>query len=148
MKANTLYRLATSPRDYARCHAMLREQTGSDTPLQFPTVMAFEGEELVGFLGTHPSEHAIVAGPLVMMPGKRSIFRWRRYVEAYENVLMAAGVHIYLTSVSEKDEDYLKVLDQIVAAGGGRIYARTNGEVVYLRDLRGTGAEPKVEAAA
>ena len=88
----TTYRLATSPRDYTRCRALMREFV-EPVALSFPTVMAERDGVLLGFLATQPRKEAVIAGPLMLRD--RSPFVTLRLLEAYDNVMRAAGITAY-----------------------------------------------------
>lgn len=85
----THYRLATCPVDYRKCRALMPEPV----PLSFPTVMAERNGQVVGFLATQPKKDAVVAGPLWLR--ERAPFVTLRLLEAYDNVMRAAGIAAY-----------------------------------------------------
>lgn len=93
----TTYRLATSPADYKRCQAFMREHQ-PPVPLSFPTVMAERDGEMVGLLSTHTKHGAVVAGPLVLRKGHG--ITMIRLIEAYDTVMWRAGVRSYHFHVS------------------------------------------------
>lgn len=107
---DTVYRLATSPRDYARCHALMRAQ-GPDVGLTFPTVFAERGTQVVGLLGTRPSDKAVIAGPMVLSPDvSRANILAMRLGEAYEEVLRRAGVTVYHLHVASGQRAWADIL--------------------------------------
>ena len=88
----TTYRLAVGPADYKRCRALMAEFQ-EPVPLSFPTVLAERDGHLIGFLATQPRKEAVVAGPLMLR--ERSPFVTLRLLEAYDNVMRAAGIAAY-----------------------------------------------------
>jgi len=95
----TTYRLATQPDDYDTCRLFVPGKFG------FPTILAERDGELLGFLGTHPRDDAVVVGPIFVREDKRGTgFIALRLIESYEKVLHAAGVSEYLLSADPEDE--------------------------------------------
>ena len=130
---DTVYRLAHSPKDYAACRALLREQ-GEDVRLSFPTVMAEREGAVVGFCATQPRKDAVVAGPLVVAkdlprPGITII----RLGEAYENVMRAAGVKVYWFHVEPHMTEWADILKRV----GFEPYAEDAAGVRFRRVLHG-----------
>lgn len=109
---DTFYRLAHSPKDYAACRSLLREQ-GEDVALSFPTVLAERDGKIIGFVSTRPRKDMVVAGPLVVSkaitrPGMVII----RLGEAYEAVMKKAGVTAYVFHVEPHMTAWAGILDR------------------------------------
>ena len=109
--ARTLYRLAHSPRDLSACHRLARDHGMDAKTFTFPTVVADREGEIVGFLATQPSKTAVVAGPLAVAT-PRPLITVLRLLEAYENVLKAAGVSHYYFEVDAANHDWLRMIEQ------------------------------------
>ena len=89
------FRVASSDADYALADRLTAKVGEKRVMLSFPTVMAFDEDELIGFIGTRIEKKLVVAGPLIMIPEQRRIFTALRLCEVYESVLRNIG----LTSV-------------------------------------------------
>jgi hypothetical protein len=125
----TSYLLAVDPDDYLRC-IELRDRHGEDADFTFPTVMAIrDGHDLVGFLGTRPSDEAVIAGPLVVADRSRVIAM--RLIEAYEHVLRQAGVRSYLFTVLNGTP----WAESVARSGVAEPYHRTPERTWYRRHL-------------
>lgn len=107
---NTQYHLATTPHDYRRCNEFLRNDSVEYKHLSFPTVMAERDDAIIGIVSTQPRKDMIAIGPVHISIEGNPIFVFIHLIEAYENVLRAAGVSIYFLYTSGK---LLKVLDRI-----------------------------------
>lgn len=108
---DTVYRLATTG-DLRRCHALMRVQ-GQTATLSWLTVIAERDGHLLGFLSTSLKK-AVVAGPMFIdasaaKPGWVAM----RLVEALENVLIAAGVTIYLFAVDKSNTPWRRTLEKV-----------------------------------
>ena len=111
----TTYHLATSPRDYRFCQALYKaaEPDGPPVRLGFPTVYAQREGAIIGFLSTNTKHKAVIAGPLTIDPTlKQPIFIAIRLVEAYEEVLKAAGVTAYLFHVDKQKASWLNAIQR------------------------------------
>lgn len=125
----TLYRLATSPADYRKCHALMRASnpTSGNTPkLGYPTVVAEKDGTVVGFISTVRHPKLIVAGPVHAPNGIIAL----RLFEAYENFLWHAGVRGYL--IPAKEHDHGSMLQR----AGFDLLEQNNGVNWFRRELR------------
>lgn len=93
---NTTYRIAHSSKDYHACRELFAQNHGADPSVHFqwPTVVAERNGEVIGFLTTERSHGRIMAGPLEVKGGK-NIFIFIRLIEAYTNVMRAAGISFF-----------------------------------------------------
>jgi hypothetical protein len=108
----TLYRLAHSPQDYQRCHQLLKDQGIESDRLSWPTIVALRENELIGCLGTIPSDKAIIAGPIVAT-SRHPFVTLLRLCEAYERVLWQAGVRSYCFGVEHSQTVWRGILDKL-----------------------------------
>lgn len=129
----TLYRLAETGRDYAKCHELMRAEGVQQAELAYPTMMAWKDKELTAFLSTYIDKGWITAGPLVLKSGPPRYWTLIRLIEAYENVMRASGVTSFLFSVPDSYEKYLKQIDAL----GMKPYAKQDGRSFFVRNLDG-----------
>lgn len=131
---NTVVRLATKPEDYRACRALL--PAAEQCWLAYPTVMAYRGEDLVGFLSTRPFREVgkrIVAGPLYLIPGRASMILALRLLEGYEVVLAMSGVTHYLCHVAHANTVWAPMVARAAAAGLGRPIETSSTGIWYER---------------
>lgn len=128
----TDYRLAASGRDYAKAHELIRSEGLQQEELSFPTMLAWQGNELVGCLGTHITNKMIAAGPLTIKTDRPRYWTLIRLIENYENVMRAAGISSYIFSVEVTNTDYIDKIDKTF---GLKPYAVENGHNFYIRKL-------------
>lgn len=107
------YRLVTTPSETTLAHEFLLS-LGEDVPrLGFPTVLAWEGDEIVGLFSTLPRKDMIIAGPLAFKSHEgNQLVRLIRLVEAYESVLRHAGVTQYLFFVPDKHARWKEFIER------------------------------------
>ena len=113
--AKTQYHLATTSHDYRRCNKFLRGAAIEYKHLSFPTVMAERNDDIVGIVSTQPRKDMIAAGPVHVSVEGNPTFVFIRLIEAYENVLRAAGVSTYYFFTNGR---LLKALDRIGGIAG------------------------------
>ena len=104
---DTVYRCAASERDYRKCKAFMA-QDGHDHDLRYPTLMALRAGQLVGMMGTEPSEEAILCGPLVVdksLPNPSFVIM--RLWDAYEALMAQAGVQTFMFYVRRDNTRWL-----------------------------------------
>jgi hypothetical protein len=124
------YRLARPGGEYNRLYALLSHNGQSRVPLGWPTVVAEEDGKVVGFLSTHKTKDALIAGPLVI-EGKHRPWVFLRLTEAYENVLRIAGVARYVFRVSKENDKHLERVRRI----GIKELEETYTHVSFVREL-------------
>ena len=129
----TTLRLARPGGEWNRLYAMAKRAGGHvyKGDFTFPTVVAERDGVVIGFLATQPTDAAVVAGPLVI-EGTRNPFLFIRLVEAYENVLRAAGVKAYLHTIDKDRENHVEMMERL---GFTRLDRTPEGETVMRRDL-------------
>lgn len=98
----TAYRVAATEDDYEKCRKMMREDAVSGE-ISFPTIMALNGEELVGFLATRPVDDMIFAAPLMVKQDRKRPFTLIRLIEHYRTVMRNLGITSVIINV-DSDE--------------------------------------------
>jgi hypothetical protein len=129
----TIYCIADSARSYSLCHQLIREEGLEQSELSFPTLMAIsEDGVLTGVLGTHISNHQIVAGPLVLKSDRPHYWTLIRLIEHYERVMRTAGVTEYIFSVPKDAEAWLDKIDKLFHF---EPYSEKDGRLWFVRKL-------------
>lgn len=95
------YRIANTPEDFELAHTLMRNEGAPLDVLGFPTVMCFEGSELIGICGTHTDDGMIIAGPLLLRTDKRRAFTALRLADYYENTMRGLGITSFIFSAEE-----------------------------------------------
>lgn len=98
----TGYRVAESEADYDMCRKMMREE-GILGDISFPTIMAIDNEELVGFLATRPVDDMIYAAPLMVRADRRRGFTLIRLIEHYRTVMRNLGITSVIINVDSEN---------------------------------------------
>ena len=106
MKA-TFY-LATKPQHFKDCHKLLRS-VGREAATQMytPTIMAFWGQRLVGFVSTADPYKAkvVMIGELAIAPDiKKPGLLMIRLLEIYNAMMYRMGMKVYYSSVPKLPE--------------------------------------------
>lgn len=127
----TYYLLARTAQDYKKAHELIKEEGMDDAPLNFPTLLAWEGRKLVGVLGTDTSQNMIIAGPLALRSDKKRVFTLLRLIEKYEDVMRACQIDSYIFSV----EVGTKWMDEVEKLTELKPYAEKDGRAFYVRNL-------------
>ena len=127
----TDYRIAESGADYSKCHSFIRDNHFQDPPITFPTIMAERKGKLVGVLGTHKSNKAIIAGPLIINTPGNNAFVGVRLIEGYEKVLATLKVKTYVAAMWKHQPDWIRM----ASAVGFEPLAVENGVVWMKRTL-------------
>lgn len=129
----TDYRLARGPADYAKAHALIKEEGLEEHRLSFPTIMAWKDDELTGFLSTtYDKNNATLAGPLVLKSGARRSWTLIRLIDVYDSVMRNSGVKSYIFGVEKKNADWLQKIGQTF---GLEPFAEKDGHWFYERKL-------------
>lgn len=135
--SKTTYRLMTQ-KDRKHCRSLMQKaafEFRTDllrSRLGFPTVVADRAGVLLGFISTVPSNTEIVAGPLVIDPAIKNRGPTALHLlEAYDNLMRAAGVVEYLFWVDEANTYWLKILAKLDLTH----YATNNDQLWFKRPL-------------
>ena len=127
-----LYRVAEDQGDYDLCKE-LADSAGYDaSEIIFPTVMVFDDEDLIGFIGTLPKPDMILAGPLVMKPDRIRPFALMKLVSAYDQVMANLNVKSYVFS-TKKDSGFNRGIEHFLDHMDP--YAQEGDELFYVRNI-------------
>ena len=99
MNKHLKFIVAATPGHYQAAHRLLRDEQVEKQLLGFPTIMAWEGDTLIGLCGTRIINKMIVAGPLVVRTDRRRLFTIMRLAEAYEAAMKELGIESFILSV-------------------------------------------------
>jgi hypothetical protein len=135
------FRRAASSADYKLAHALMRNENAPKQSLGFPTMLAFEGDKLVGILGTSIQNNMIVAGPLLLRSDKRRAFTALHLCVEYEEDLHTLGIKSYIFSAEEGG-----IMEEAVKRymHGMEPYAIENGRKFYIRRLDKDQSSPSL----
>lgn len=107
------YVMARTPNEFRKAHELMRAEGVEDTPLGFPTVLAFEGDVVVGLFSTVPKKDTIIAGPMVLKSDRPRKFTALRLMEAYDSIMRTAGVSTYTTFIERKDKLGMGLMERL-----------------------------------
>lgn len=130
----TSYKIAENAAEYKKAHGLIKAEGVVDMPLAFPTILAMDGEDVVGVLGTDVSSGYIVAGPLVLKSDKKRSFTIIRLVDAYDHAMRLAGVKSFIFSASLENKKWLDYIDKVL---GFTPYSYSDGRAWFVRKLEG-----------
>lgn len=102
------YKVAESDDDYKHIKALMLNEGFDDQEVGFPTIMALDGEDLIGFIATTPRPDMVLGGPLVMRQDKMRVFTAVRLVELYENAMRNLGIKSIIFCADEMDSPFAK----------------------------------------
>ena len=94
------YQLAQTAEDYEDAHELCASEGMERQDLEFPTVLAYEEGECIGFMSCHLQDDMIVSGPLLLQSDIRRPITALRLCEAFERELEKAGIASYIISVN------------------------------------------------
>ena len=129
----TVFRIAETRDDLARCQQLLLTNGYEEVALTIPSIMALREGHLVGLLGTQNRSDGIIAGPLVIdLPGDNPVFLVFQLLELYDNAMRHLGVAFYNFAVEEQNT---KNLEYVERALGINPIAHKDGFVWFKREL-------------
>lgn len=99
------YRIAQDE-DYADARAMLAAQGLPDQEIGFPTILAFDGEILAGFIATTPRPDMVLGGPMVLGPIPNAPLVAARLATLYQQVLRSIGITQIVFYADENDSPF------------------------------------------
>lgn len=127
------YLIARTESDYEKVQQLLKGTEFERVSVTYPTIMAYRGEELVGVLGTKPSDQAVICGPLyVKTPAPVGAFVAERLINVYEGMLSALGVQSYVFYIDKKNYKQRDIIRRI----GLRPYTYKGGKFWYSVSLK------------
>ncbi len=127
----TAYRIARNPGDFAAAQELARKEGFVKVKMTLPTILAFDGNDLVGVLATRIQDNMIVAGPMALKSDRRRPRTALRLAELYDIAMKGMGVTSYIFNTEAGG-----VMDQIVQKlGVAEQYASTGAENYYIRRL-------------
>lgn len=127
-----VYRGARNAEDYRKARRLMKAESIKPSRLSFPTILAFEDEELVGFLGTDLRQDMVVAGPLVLRSDRRRTFLALRLAEMYEQAMRELGIKSLILAC-QPDSLTHKAIKRYFP--GLEPYAKTETELFFIRRL-------------
>ncbi|MGI9489171.1 MAG: hypothetical protein ACR2RF_25450 [Geminicoccaceae bacterium] len=101
--------------------------------MAFPTVMAFDDGQLVGFMATLPSKDAVMTGPLVVKEGRNRGWVALRLFDAYEGILRWFGVTKYLIPVGKSSGSLVDAVGRLLEQ---KPFAEDNDDMWFVRELK------------
>jgi len=128
-----ILQIATSPGHFVIAKRLMAEEGIEAVELKFPTVLAFEPDRLVGFLGTHYQEDLIIAGPLVLQSDYPRFRTALALCEAYEHAMRTMGIKSFIMHVDKGN-----IMHQAIERynpPGLNAYAEDNKRIFYVRSL-------------
>ena len=126
------YRRASNSHDYKLCHQLMRQENIPEDKLGFPTMMAFENNELIGICATTIKNDMIIAGPLTLRSDRRRAFTALELCVKYEEDLKSLGIVSYIFS-AEYGGIMQKAIDRYMH--GMKPYADDGKHKFYIRRL-------------
>lgn len=126
------YRRASTSYDYKLAHQLMRGEGVPEDRLGFPTMLAFENEELIGMCATTIKNNLIVAGPLTLRSDRRRAFTALELCVKYEEDLKSLGIVSYIFS-AEYGGIMQKAIDRYM--DGMKPYADDGKHKFYIRRL-------------
>ena len=101
--------------------------------LEFPTILAFEPDRLVGLLGTHYQDELMIAGPLVLQSDFPRFKTALTLCEAYDHAMRTLGIKSFIMYVDKGN-----IMHQAIERynpPGVEEYAREGDRIFYIRRL-------------
>lgn len=127
-----MYNLCRTEKDYAIVQEFLKGTPFERLECTFPTVLAYRYGNLVGVLGTRPSDEAVIAGPLcIKSPPPEGAYVALRLIEFYDATLKALGIVQYVFPVEKKNAHQL----DMISRAGFKPYAERAGNYWFKRWL-------------
>lgn len=127
----TRYIVAHTPEELALCDVLRLETQTPEHPWQFPVVSAVRNGECLGYYATHTYEEELIAGPLVLRPGRGAGIRFMRLGAMMDRVLREAGFAWCWFSVDPRHTRYVHHFERWGLHCAGPFYK--NGLLWYKR---------------
>lgn len=127
----TRYKVVDRQTEYDACRKLMTQEGYPDQELVFPTIIAFQGRKLIGFLATSPNADIVFAGPLVMDTRKIRMWTAMRLVSLYEESLRHLGIVSYVfwvdpdkSGLARGMKEYFPELKPYAIEDGKHFYVR------------------------
>jgi len=102
------YKVAETPEDFKAAKKLLLAEGFAEQEIGFPTVMAWEGETLIGYITTTPHPDMVLGGPMVMKGDKQRVFTSVRLVELYEQTMLSLGITSVIFYADENESPFVR----------------------------------------
>jgi hypothetical protein len=114
----TDFRIASTSKEYKECHDLL-DLLGrvAGSPLSFPTICAYRGDKLVGFIALRNAKKtkAIVINEIAVDPAiKRPVFLLVKLIDIMDRFLADRGIVSYYFSVPLDLPHYIARIKQVI----------------------------------
>lgn len=137
-----MYRLAISPHDYRLCHELARSTNLEHRRLEYPTIMGFDDDTLIGFVSTMQKGGLLAIGQIAVRKGRLRSVVAGKLLTALENVLSLSGVSWYYIPVQKERDDLLELVssfaERLDDTGDGNTWFKRKINVQPRRNLSGT----------
>lgn len=132
METETTYRIAEHAGDYRKIHELMKAEGFPPGRVSFPTLMAFRGDELVGFIATDTTQNMVIAGPMALKSDIKRPVLALRLAEKYEQVLKNLGIKSFIIAA-----DPGSIVDQAIKRyfPDWKPYAGDGQRLYYLRRI-------------
>lgn len=140
-----MYRLASSPHDYKQCHELARSTDLEHRRLEYPTIMGFDGDDLIGFVSTMQKGGLLAVGQIAVKTGRLRSVVAGKLLTALENVLRSSGISWYYIPVQRDRDDLIALVsrfaERVEDTNDGNAWFRRNIDAQPRREL--SGADPR-----
>lgn len=126
-----MYRLASSSQDYRQCHQLARASDLEKRRLEYPTVMGFDGDDLIGFVSTIQKGGLLAVGQIAVKKGRLRSVVAGKLLTALENVLRLSGISWYYIPVQRDREDLIT----LVSSFAERLDDTGDGNTWFKREI-------------
>jgi len=109
------YRIAEDE-DYAVARAMLVGQGQPDQEIGYPTILAYDGEILAGFIATTPRPDMVLGGPMVLGPIPNAPLVAARLATLYQQVLRSLGIEKIVFYADESSSPFGRGMKRLFPA--------------------------------
>ena len=127
------YDIASTDEHYEACQELMSKENEPYVKLKFPTIMAFKGEELIGFMGTHYQDELVIGGPLVLESSKRHPRAAIMLSQFYDIAMRSLKVKSYIMHAD--DGNFVDRFIKRYNPPGLEEYAREGSKTFYIRRL-------------
>ena len=129
----TKYKVVDTEQEYHACKKLLIKEKFPDQEFVFPTIIAYQGRKLIGFLATSPDPDIILGGPLVMDTRKHRAWTAMKLISLYEEALFNIGVKRYIFWIDPSRSGLTRGLKKYFTEL--KPYATEGDKEFYVRNL-------------